>query len=149
MENRYKFKILIGMHFSAGKRYDARDPKANIIDTDIDLIAKFGESKFELLVDSESGTAKGAKKVLRAEELDKGDDKPVVEEPEIEEPEIIDELKSEDEEPEEDDSEGVGANHLVAVHRGGGSYIVVDARTDEPIHEGYMSREEAEALAED
>lgn len=39
------------------------------------------------------------------------------------------------------------ASNLVAVHKGGGRWAVVDAVTDEKIHNGWYTRKEAEAIA--
>lgn len=75
---RFKFRLLVGQHnakdFTAtptmvvnkdtGKEepayptrvYDAKDPNNNVVETDIDLVARFGSEKFRLVAETPAAT---------------------------------------------------------------------------------------------
>lgn len=44
-----KFKLLVGVHEDKNGRYDARDSKRNIVESDHDLVKIFGAEKFRRL----------------------------------------------------------------------------------------------------
>ena len=68
-----KFRLLVGGH-EQGKgidfrRYHAKDPKNNIIETDIDLAAKFGFEKFQKLEESQAPAAIRTLESMKLQEL--------------------------------------------------------------------------------
>jgi len=132
-----KFKLLVGMHFENGARYDARDKKNNIIVTELDLAEKFGANKFQRLIDEDS-----PQRVTKAQDLDKGAD--VV----APASHVVDVPKPAPVPVPEPDKDELTPDKLVAMHKGRGRWVVIDSRTDKPIHDGTLSKKEAKELAE-
>lgn len=42
-----KFRLLSGIHQQDGKTYKAKDPKCNVVESDIDLVAKHGAERWQ------------------------------------------------------------------------------------------------------
>jgi len=135
-----RFLIKQGTHTIGKKRYESKsdDVREKIIVTDIDMIARYGEDRFELL-GKPSVPVAPVEKV--AEDLT-AEPKKVIDKPEPPE-EIVIENK-----PVEEPEKGT---KLVAIHRGGGRFNVVkfvDGVEGEKINESFLSKDEAKELAE-
>lgn len=150
------FKLLRGNHAEGGQFYNAQDN--NIVESEKDLVKAFGPEKFkEVIVKepvkveiSDEVLARAGLKDVNPDTLDDVDDSEETDdvEEEVEETESDDEEVEEEEDAEEDEEvEEVDPEFLTPVHKGGGRYVVIDARDDEPIHEGTLSKAEAHALA--
>ena len=136
-----KFRLLVGNHFEAGRTYNfQKDP---IVESSRDLVEIFGSAKFKKLeeVTSTPPVITSAKQLdtMAQEDLDEDTD---VEDTDVEDTEDLDEDDDTD-----DDEEEIDPQFLTTLHKGGGRYVVIDARTDEPIHEGTMTKKEAIKLA--
>lgn len=123
---RHRFRVLCGSHREQGTTYQAGD----IVETVTRLDELFGKDSFEYL---------GTRQVMPSPSRQEPDELEAVEEAvSVRIGETEDNADKEIPEPQQ----------LVAKHVGGGRWKVIDARTDEPIHEGTLTKEEAKELAE-